>query len=183
MERAIDTDVRVVGAGIVGLAHAREARRRGLEVVVLERGERAVGASVRNFGHGFISAMADGPALECALQARERWIELGRRAGFEVLESGTVIVARHPDEVEVMAQATRDPRRAARLVEPEVARLAAIPTEVVAGIGMTTALGLAPRVIDEMLAGAASDGLSAAPAVAFGGARPRHEEARADYES
>jgi D-hydroxyproline dehydrogenase subunit beta len=131
---AIDTDVCVVGAGIVGLAHALEARRRGLEVVVLERGERAVGASVRNFGHGFVSAMADGPALGCALEARERWIELGRRAGFEVLESGSLIVARHQDELEVMAQASADPRRAARLVDPdEVARLAPIPTDGVLG--------------------------------------------------
>jgi len=126
----IDTDVCVVGAGIVGLAHAFEARRRGLEVAVLEQGERAVGASVRNFGHGFLVAMADGEALECALLARERWIELGRRAGIEVLECGTVIVARHEDELEVMAGAAHDDRRGASMITPsEVATLAPIPTD------------------------------------------------------
>ncbi|HEY3736031.1 MAG TPA: FAD-dependent oxidoreductase, partial [Jatrophihabitans sp.] len=44
-------DLVVVGAGIVGLGHAAAALRRGLSVVVLERDSRAVGASVRNFGH------------------------------------------------------------------------------------------------------------------------------------
>jgi glycerol-3-phosphate dehydrogenase len=33
----IDTDVCVVGAGILGLAHAHEARARGLRVALLER--------------------------------------------------------------------------------------------------------------------------------------------------
>ena len=46
---ALESDVCVVGAGIVGLAHALEARARGLTVTVVERHERAVGASVRNF--------------------------------------------------------------------------------------------------------------------------------------
>src|ERR1700758_666675 len=72
----IDTDVCGVGAGIVGIAHALEARERGLRVVVLDRAERALGASVRNFGHGCVAAMADGTAFEYALDSRRRWLEL-----------------------------------------------------------------------------------------------------------
>ena len=68
----------MVGAGIVGLAHALEARRRGLSVVVLDRDDRAVGASVRNFGHLFFTSVADGARCERAMLARERWLELGR---------------------------------------------------------------------------------------------------------
>ncbi|MBV8219984.1 MAG: FAD-dependent oxidoreductase, partial [Solirubrobacterales bacterium] len=130
----IDADVCIVGAGIVGLAHAFEARRHGFEVVVLERGERAVGASVRNFGHGFVAAMGDGEALECALHARERWLELGRQAGIEVHECGSVIVARHEDELEVMTSAAQDERRDARVItREEVGDLAPIPTDGVIG--------------------------------------------------
>ena len=79
----IDADLCVVGAGIVGLAHAHEARRRGLRVALVERDQRAVGASVRNFGHAFVAGIGDGEDLECALRARERWLELGLEAGIE----------------------------------------------------------------------------------------------------
>jgi FAD dependent oxidoreductase TIGR03364 len=137
MERrqcTIDTDVCVIGAGIVGLAHAFEARRRDLEVVLLERDERAVGASVRNFGHCFVAAMADGEALDCALLARRRWLEIRRPAGIEVLESGSLVLARHDDELEVLAGVAREELRGARLIGPEeVARLVRIPTAGVRG--------------------------------------------------
>jgi len=51
-----------------------------------------------------------------------------------VLESGSVIVARHEDELEVMAGAARDERRGARVItREEVAELAPIPIDGVVG--------------------------------------------------
>jgi FAD dependent oxidoreductase TIGR03364 len=130
----LNADVCVVGAGIVGLAHALEARAKGLTVTVLERHGRCVGASIRNFGHVIVSAMGDGLALECALAARERWITLGRRAGVEVHEAGTLIAARAQDELEVLAGVAADPVRGARmLTAAEVGRLAPLPTDGLAG--------------------------------------------------
>ena len=74
----------------------------------------AVGASVRNFGHVFVSGVGDGEDLDCALRSRERWLELGARAGISVRESGTLVVARAEDELAVLEGAAADPRRGAR---------------------------------------------------------------------
>ncbi|ANZ36633.1 oxidoreductase [Lentzea guizhouensis] len=96
-------DLVVVGAGVVGLAHAWHAARRGLSVAVVERDEHAVGASVRNFGHGCFTAQ-DGVAFEYAMAAREEWLKLAAEAGFWLRESGTVVVARHEDELAVLEE-------------------------------------------------------------------------------
>ncbi len=96
-------DLVVVGAGIVGLAHAYEALERGLSVVVVERDEHPVGASIRNFGHGCVTAQS-GPALEYALAARTTWLRLAKEAGFWLRDSGTVVVARHADEYAVLEE-------------------------------------------------------------------------------
>jgi FAD dependent oxidoreductase TIGR03364 len=93
----VKTDLVVVGAGIVGLAHAVEAVARGMSVTVVDRDDRAVGASVRNFGHGCVTAQ-EGEALCFAERARATWLRLAREAGFWARESGTVVVARHEDE-------------------------------------------------------------------------------------
>ena len=74
-------DLAVVGAGIVGLAHAHAAVRRGLRVVVVERGTALIGSSVRNFGHIGVG-MHTGIARQYAERARELWIELAAAAGF-----------------------------------------------------------------------------------------------------
>lgn len=91
----------MVGAGIVGLAHAVEAQRRGLSVVVVDRDERAVGASVRNFGHACITAQI-GRNLALARAARTRWIDVGRAAGVDVAECGAAVVARSAEEMAVL---------------------------------------------------------------------------------
>lgn len=96
-------DLLVVGAGVVGLAHAVEARLRGLRVVVIDRDEHAVGASIRNFGHICTTAQS-GPALDHALWSRERWLELGVKASVPLLECGTLVVARSDAESAVLEE-------------------------------------------------------------------------------
>jgi D-hydroxyproline dehydrogenase subunit beta len=134
LSRTIETDVCVVGAGVIGLAHAHEARRRGLSVVVLERDARASGASVRQTGHLFFSALASGAALDAAPRARERWLELADRAGVAVDEGGTLILARHRDELAVLEGAAAEQKRHARMRSPKkIGRLVPIPTDGILG--------------------------------------------------
>lgn len=100
-------DVAVVGAGIVGLGAAYAAVRRGQSVVVVERGADAAGATVRNFGHLCIGAQT-GLAREFADASRPLWLRLARDAGFWVRESGTLVIARHHDELSLLESAVRE---------------------------------------------------------------------------
>lgn len=99
----------VVGAGIVGLAHAVDAVARGLSVRVIERNAFAAGASVRNFGHIGLSAQT-GAAFDVALAGRSQWLALAKQAGFWAAETGAVVVARADDELSVLKEfaAARD---------------------------------------------------------------------------
>jgi FAD dependent oxidoreductase TIGR03364 len=125
----LEVELCVVGGGIVGLALAFEARRRGWRVALLERDRRASGASIRNFGHVFVTGVAAGDDLECALRSRERWLELGAQAGLHPVESGTLVVARAEDEIALLEGAAAEPSRRARMLSAAAAgELAPIPT-------------------------------------------------------
>ena len=91
-------DVAIIGAGIVGLAHAWEAAKRGLSVTVFERSSRAEGASVRNFGMILPLGMAPGVMHERALRSRVLWHSLIREAGLWHQSRGAMVVAYHNDE-------------------------------------------------------------------------------------
>ncbi|MCT9820501.1 TIGR03364 family FAD-dependent oxidoreductase [Microbacterium sp. W1N] len=98
-----DVDLVVIGAGIVGLAHAYEGWRQGLRVAVVDRRSAAAGASVRNFGHACVTPQS-GEAAEFAAEARRRWLELSEAAGFWARESGTAVVARSAPEAALLEQ-------------------------------------------------------------------------------
>ena len=69
-------DVAIVGAGILGLAHAYALARRGRSVVVFERSPQAAGASVRNFGMIWPIGQPAGRMHEMALRSRDLWVEV-----------------------------------------------------------------------------------------------------------
>lgn len=139
--------VAVVGAGIVGLAHAVDALDRGCRVTVLDRDEQAVGASVRNFGHVCTTVQA-GRTLELALVARERWLRLGEKAGFAVQQVGTLVVARSAAELAVLEElATERGVDQVRLLGPAGVRglLAVAGDDVVGGAHLPLDLRVDPR--------------------------------------
>lgn len=94
----------VIGAGIVGLATARALAIRGYQVTVFERNERAVSASIRNFGMVWPIGQPAGPLFDRAMLSRRIWKELCEDAGIWHDEVGSLHVAYHADELQVMAE-------------------------------------------------------------------------------
>lgn len=97
-------DLAVVGGGILGLAHATLAARRGLRVVVFERSDRAMGASIRNFGMIWPVGQAEGEAHELALRSREIWGEVLSPCSITECGLGSLHVARYADELAVLEE-------------------------------------------------------------------------------
>ena len=97
-------DVAVVGAGIVGLAHAWEAARRGRSVAVFERSARAESASVRNFGMVWPIGQTSGIWYRCALRSRQAWLQLRDEAGIWVSECGSLHAVYEADEDTVLRE-------------------------------------------------------------------------------
>jgi FAD dependent oxidoreductase TIGR03364 len=96
-------DVAIVGGGIVGLAHAWQAARRGYSVGLFERDAAAQGASIRNFG--MIWVMGQPPELlATAMRSRQLWLEAGRDAGLWVRECGAMHLAYREDERAVLEE-------------------------------------------------------------------------------
>ena len=89
-------DVAIVGRGIVGLAHALAAAKNGLRVVVIDRTERATGASIRNFGFVTVTGQERHEMWPLALRAKQIWTEVALRAKIEVQQTGLVMSARRP---------------------------------------------------------------------------------------
>ncbi|MBY9063635.1 TIGR03364 family FAD-dependent oxidoreductase [Sphingomonas yunnanensis] len=95
-------DVIVVGAGIVGLAHALAAAERGARVLVLDRDARATGASVRNFGFVTVSGQARGDVWQLARRSAAVWRAVARAAGIAIVQEGLTLVARRPEAAAVL---------------------------------------------------------------------------------
>jgi D-hydroxyproline dehydrogenase subunit beta len=94
-------DVAIVGAGIVGLAHAYIAARSGRKVAVFERNPAALGASIRNFGMIWPIGQPAGALHELALRSREIWLEILEQAELPFLPTGSLHLAYRKDEAAV----------------------------------------------------------------------------------
>jgi len=94
-------DIAIVGAGILGLAHAFTAASRGLSVVVFERSPKAAGASVRNFGMIWPIGQAAGAMHHLALRSREIWLDVLERSRLPYRPTGSLHVAYRDDEAAV----------------------------------------------------------------------------------
>src|SRR5579859_1501994 len=119
-------DLAIVGAGIVGLAHAFAAARLGKRVVVIERETRATGASIRNFGFVTVTGQERGATWRRARRSRDVWAAVAPAAGVAIEQTGLLVSLRHPLARE-LARSFLDTEmgEGCRLLPPEA--LAALP--------------------------------------------------------
>lgn len=159
----------IIGGGIVGLAHAWSAAKRGHQVTVFERGPVASGASVRNFGMIWPIGQPAGVAHDTALRSRHAWLELARDAGLWVDPCGSIHLAHRQDEWTVLEEFES---HAARLGYPCLLLTAeevllrspgANPQDLIGGLYSPTELCVNPRHASRVIA----DWLSQQFAVTF----------------
>ncbi|WP_439579297.1 TIGR03364 family FAD-dependent oxidoreductase [Elioraea sp.] len=102
-------DLVVIGAGIVGLAHALAAARAGLAVTVIDREARANGASTRNFGFVTVTGQQAGDTWRRALRSCAIWAEVCPAAGIPILHRGLLMAARRTEALAAIEAFARGP--------------------------------------------------------------------------
>ncbi|MBR0680380.1 TIGR03364 family FAD-dependent oxidoreductase [Roseomonas eburnea] len=102
-------DLVVVGAGILGLAHALHAARRGLKVAVLDRDAQANGASIRNFGFVTVTGQGARDTWRRARRSRDIWAEVAALAGIAVHHRGLLMTVRRPEAAAVIEEFAAGP--------------------------------------------------------------------------
>ena len=125
----------VIGAGILGLAHALAAARLGKRVVVIDRDPRANGASIRNFGFITITGQQRGQVWRRARRSRDIWAAIAPVAGLQIEQRGLWVNLRRPHAVQVAhAFLATEMGEGCRLLGPnEIAHLP-FPAQSLAGV-------------------------------------------------
>jgi len=169
-------DIAIVGAGIVGLAHALAALRQGLRVAVLDREARAAGASVRNFGFVTVTGQQQGITWRRARRARDVWAELVPRTGIAVHQRGLLMLARRAEAMAVLEDFATGPMgQGCRLLDAAGLREAApmLAPGLLGGLHSPHELRVESRdAIPRLAAWLAGQGVAFLPRVAVRGVEP-----------
>lgn len=96
-------DVCIVGAGIVGLAHAYWAAKKGLNVVVVEKNASCQGASIRNFGLFWAIGQEEEYSKQVAT-SKKVWNEFLSDTGTWHKATGSLGLAYHADELALIEE-------------------------------------------------------------------------------
>ena len=141
----------IIGAGIVGLATARALSLRGFKVTVIERSGKAVGASVRNFGMIWPIGQPEGVLYNRAVRSRTVWKEIAVEAGFWYNECGSLHLAYHEDEWQVLQELhevfNKNDRQVFLLTKSEILQKinGVNPRNLIGGLFSETEMTLDPR--------------------------------------
>lgn len=102
-------DVVIVGSGIVGMACAWAAKQKGRDVLVIEKDDQCVGASIRNFGFVTVTGQGRGLTWDRAKQTSEIWRKIVQEAGIDVMQSGLLVLAQSEEAVALLQELCRQP--------------------------------------------------------------------------
>jgi FAD dependent oxidoreductase TIGR03364 len=146
----------VIGAGIVGLATARALAEKGYTVNVFERNEKAVGASIRNFGMVWPVGQPAGHLYERAMRSRSIWKQSCTEGNIWFDEAGSLLHVYKQDELAVIEEfyeANKDVRPCAILDKEKTLEKSPIsnPDGLLASLWSATEVIVDPREAIEKL--------------------------------
>lgn len=101
MTKNIQYDLIVVGSGILGTFHALHALRLGKSVLLTEKDQYPVNATVRNFGQAVVSGMAS-DWFDYARRSTQLYQEIQQEADISVRNNGTVYLSSDDDETQLL---------------------------------------------------------------------------------
>lgn len=93
-------DLIVVGSGILGTFHAIHAARLGKKVLLTEKDQYPISATVRNFGQVVTSGMSS-DWFDYAIRTAELYKEIQQEFDISVRNNGTVYLASDADELQL----------------------------------------------------------------------------------
>ncbi len=91
-------DLIIVGAGALGTFHAYHAAKRGQRVLLLEKDNRPVGSTVRNFGQVVPSGLA-GRWFDYGRRSLEIYREIQAKTDITVRQNGSIYIASNEAEL------------------------------------------------------------------------------------
>jgi glycine/D-amino acid oxidase-like deaminating enzyme len=110
MKKPSQTDVVVIGAGIIGSSIAYHLARHKLRVTLLERGDIASGSSGACDGLVFLQSKKPGIHLQLAMESHRRFDLLARQlpVPIEYKKTGGMVVIESEDELSAMQQFVKE---------------------------------------------------------------------------
>lgn len=97
-------DCIIVGAGALGSFHAYHALNRGLSVLLLEKDEKPMEATVRNFGQAVPSGMSSGKWQDYGRRSLEIYKGIQSRFDISVRQNGTIYLASNAVEMTLVEE-------------------------------------------------------------------------------
>jgi len=90
-------DFVIIGGGILGLSHAYHALKAGKSVILLEKNDRALGASIRNFGQIVPSGFGT-EWQKYGLLSMEIYNDIQSKFNINIKREGSIYIASNEDE-------------------------------------------------------------------------------------